>query len=120
MVAASTWVQEAGYNRFVAAVTEPSFFSVLRVQPAFGRAFTADECQPGHDDVVVLSHGFAERQFGSARNAVGRTLDLSERSRRIIGVMPGAFELWRLLRCSQVSPCSNASFRLTGLRESNR
>jgi putative ABC transport system permease protein len=39
--------------------TEPDFFRVLRVVPAVGRAFTAAECQPGRDDVIVLRDGFA-------------------------------------------------------------
>ncbi len=76
-----------------AVVTEPGFFTVLEVQPEFGRAFTSDECQPGRDDVVVLSHGFAENHFGSSRNAVGQTLDVSGRKVHIIGVMPREFQL---------------------------
>jgi hypothetical protein len=75
-----------------AVVTEPGFFTVLQVQPEFGRAFTADECQPGRDDVVVLSHGFAENHFGSSRNAVGQTLEINGRNTRIIGVMPQKFQ----------------------------
>ncbi len=77
----------------LAARTESAFFSVLRVQPAFGRAFTPDECQPGRDEVVVLSHGFAERHFGSSKDAVGRTLDMNGRNTRVIGVMPQEFQL---------------------------
>jgi len=76
-----------------AVVTEPGFFTVLQVQPEFGRSFTSDECQPGRDDVVVLSHGFAENHFGSSRNAVGQTLELSGRKTHIIGVMPREFQL---------------------------
>jgi putative ABC transport system permease protein len=76
-----------------AVVTEPEFFAVLQVQPEFGRSFTSDECQPGRDDVVLLSHGFAENHFGSSRNAVGQTLELSGRRTHIIGVMPRDFQL---------------------------
>lgn len=73
--------------------TVPDFFEVLQVRPAVGRTFTAEECQPGRDDVVVLSHGFAVRQFGSPRNAVGRTLELNERPHRVVGVMPAEFRV---------------------------
>ena len=76
-----------------ATVTDASFFTVLHLQPAAGRAFTAEESQPGRDDVVVLSHGFAESQFGSPLNAVGRTLELEGRNRRVIGVMPARFQV---------------------------
>src|SRR5204862_948946 len=67
-----------------AVATEPDFFKVLRVAPAIGRAFTRDECQPGRDGVVVLSHGFAESNFGSAKSAIGRTLELNGRSVKVI------------------------------------
>lgn len=76
-----------------ATVTEPDFFTALKVQPVAGRTFTAEECQPGRDDVVVLSHGFSERHFGSAATAVGRTLELDERNYRVIGVMPPRFQV---------------------------
>lgn len=76
-----------------AAITDAEFFAVVQVQPAVGRAFTADECQPGRDDVVVLSDGFAKNHFGSAREAVGRTLEMTGRNRRVIGVMPREFQV---------------------------
>jgi predicted permease len=76
-----------------ATATEPDFFKVLRVQPAFGRAFTAEECQPGRDAVIILSHGFAESNFGSSKNAVGRTLELNGRTVKVIGVMSQNFQL---------------------------
>jgi len=69
-------------------VTEPGFFNALRVQPTFGRAFTADECQPGRDAVIVLSNGFAEDHFDSAKDAIGKTLELNGRNYKVIGVMP--------------------------------
>ena len=76
-----------------AAATEPGFFNVLQVQPAVGRVFTSDECQPGRDDVIVLSHGFAQSNFGSPESAVGRMIELDGHSRRVIGVMPREFQL---------------------------
>lgn len=73
--------------------TEPDFFRVLQVSPEFGRAFTPEECQPGKEQVAVLSHGFAQAQFGSAAGAVGRTLELDGRTFQVIGVMPASFQL---------------------------
>ncbi|HVT94167.1 MAG TPA: ABC transporter permease [Bryobacteraceae bacterium] len=74
-------------------LTEPDFFGVLGVQPAIGRAFTADECQPGRDGVIVLSAGFARSHFGAAERAVGQTLELNGRNYHVIGVMPQEFEV---------------------------
>jgi predicted permease len=74
-------------------VTAADFFKVLGMLPALGRAFTDAECQPGHDDVIVLSNAFAVREFGGAREALGRRLELNNRAFRVIGVMPPEFEL---------------------------
>ncbi len=76
-----------------ATLTEPDFFAVVGVQPAAGRTFTREECQPGRDDVVMLSHAFAENHFGSPSNAMGRTLELNGRNHKVIGVMPPRFSL---------------------------
>jgi predicted permease len=76
-----------------ATVTEADFFSVLQVRPMTGRAFTPEECQPGRNQVAVLSYGFAVGQFGSPQNAVGQTLELDERTYRVIGVMPPQFQV---------------------------
>src|SRR3954463_14341167 len=51
--------------RLQVASVSASLFSVLRVQPAIGRAFNADENTPGKTNVVVLSHTLWEQRFGS-------------------------------------------------------
>lgn len=72
-------------------ISDADFFTVLRGQPEIGRAFTQSECVPGRDAVIVLSHGFAERQFGSPANALGKQLELDGRKYQVIGVMPARF-----------------------------
>jgi hypothetical protein len=42
----------------IAAISDAGFFDVVRVKPELGRFFTEDECRPGRDAVIVLSHGF--------------------------------------------------------------
>jgi hypothetical protein len=74
-------------------ITEPGFFAALHVQPAFGRAFTSDECQPGRNGVIVVSNGFAEDHFESAKDATGKTIILNGRNYKIIGVMPQKFQV---------------------------
>src|SRR5208282_931575 len=39
-----------------AEMTSADFFSVLRIQPALGRLFVADECRPGRDSVALLNY----------------------------------------------------------------
>jgi len=67
------------------------FFPVLRLSPMLGRAFTLDDETEGRHRVAILSHGFWQRRFGGARDVIGRTIDLSESSYEIVGVMPPAF-----------------------------
>ena len=56
-------------------VTAP-FFDVLRVRPAIGRAFTAENEVAGRDRVAVLSDAFWRRRFGGDPPIVGRTIPL--------------------------------------------
>jgi putative ABC transport system permease protein len=68
-----------------------NFFSVLGVQPAFGRTFAADEEWQGKDDVVVISAGLWRRRFGGDPAIVGRPVSLDGRARTVIGVLPADF-----------------------------
>jgi len=67
-------------------------FSVLQTPPELGRGFTADEDQPGKDNVVVLSHNFWKAQFASDPQIVGKTIELNGTAFTVIGVMPTSFD----------------------------
>jgi putative ABC transport system permease protein len=69
------------------------FFSVLQVQPMLGRVFTPEEDQPGHGNVVILSHRFWQNHFGSNPDIVGRTIHLNGGSYLVAGVMPASMRL---------------------------
>jgi predicted permease len=69
----------------------PEFLPMLRVSPMIGRNFTADDELEGRHRVVILSHGFWQRRFGGDPSAVGQTIELSEASHEIVGVMPPGF-----------------------------
>ena len=77
----------------IATISDWGFFDVLGVKPELGRFFTQDECQPGRDAVIVLSHGFAQTYFGSVGAALGKQLQLGDRAVRVIGVMPPQFQM---------------------------
>jgi putative ABC transport system permease protein len=79
-------------ERFIGATTDAGFFAALHVAPVLGRVFTAEEDQPGHDDVVVLSYGVWRQRFGGEPGILGRKLTLDARPRTVIGVMPEGFE----------------------------
>src|SRR6185312_15125387 len=69
------------------------FFDVFGVRPSIGRAFTETEDQPGHEDVVILSHRLWTKRFGADAALVGRDVRLGGRPYRVIGVMPASFDL---------------------------
>ena len=65
-----------------------NFFSVLRVQPILGRAFTPDEDRSAGPPLVILSHHYWESHFNSDPKVVDRTLRIDAIAHSIIGVVP--------------------------------
>jgi len=61
------------------------------MSPMLGRTFTAEEDQPGHAPVVVLSHRLWKSRFGGDPSVVGSTIHLSGLPYTVIGVMPADF-----------------------------
>jgi putative ABC transport system permease protein len=94
-------IDQASYNininakpeRVEAARVSPSFFPMLGIQPHLGRVFLAEEGQPGHENVVLLSDGLWRRRFGADPNVSGRTLVMNGQSYQIVGVLPRGFHL---------------------------
>jgi predicted permease len=69
----------------------PSWFELLRVSPALGRAFTREEGEIGADQEVILSHGLWQQLYAGDKSALGRDLRISGRPYKIVGVMPPDF-----------------------------
>jgi putative ABC transport system permease protein len=89
----------------------PEMFPLLAVRPLAGRPFLKLEGEQGHDRVVVLSHRFWQRIYGSDLGAVGRSLNLDGWPHEIVGVMPPEFrfpddeaELWMPLALGSPDP----------------
>jgi putative ABC transport system permease protein len=68
------------------------FFKVVGWQPLMGREFEPQEEISGNDDVVVISHSLWMRRFNGDPAIVGRTLRLSGRMFRIVGVLRPGFQ----------------------------
>ena len=57
-----------------------------------GRLFTEDDAgSPATTATAILSHAFWQQRFKGAADAVGRAIQLDERSYTIVGVMPADF-----------------------------
>src|SRR6185436_3255663 len=64
-----------------------TFFSVLGVRPAYGRAFTPEEGASGHD-AVLISDELWRTRFGGERSAIGGPIVLDGVRHTIVGVLP--------------------------------
>ncbi|HJQ25177.1 MAG TPA: ABC transporter permease [Blastocatellia bacterium] len=68
-------------------VVTTNFLDTLKVQPALGRGFIAEEGQAGKDQVVILSYGLWQRRFGGDPEIVNKTVIINGIQRTVIGVM---------------------------------
>lgn len=68
-----------------------NFFAVLGVAPMLGRDFNWEDEKPGHHS-VMLSYFFWQSEFGSAKDIVGKTIQIDDRSYTVVGVMPKGFQ----------------------------
>lgn len=83
---------EGSPERIVGEYVTPSYFRVLRVSPALGRAFTEQEGVLGNEKVAILSYGLWKEKFGGNRSVLGTDVRLSGVPYRIVGVMPQSFD----------------------------
>jgi len=68
------------------------YFETFGVQPIAGRVFSADEDQPGHAQVVVLSERLCRTHFRTNRAIVGSAIRINGLPYTIAGVMPNSFD----------------------------
>ncbi|HXJ94335.1 MAG TPA: ABC transporter permease [Terriglobia bacterium] len=78
-------------SRVHAAAVTANFFATLGVNPALGRAFTADEDKPNSRGAVILMHSFWQQYFGSDAQALGKTVTLDAAPYTVVAVMPASF-----------------------------
>ena len=69
-----------------------NYFGMLGGSAQLGRFFTLEENSvPGREAVVVLSHGFWQRRFGSDARLVGSSIKLNGKPFTVIGITHPAF-----------------------------
>ncbi len=85
-------IGDAGSPDHVEALNvTPSFFHVLGIAPAIGRAFSEEEGIKGKGDVIVLSDAFWRQNYGSDPGVIGKKVRMDGANSTIIGVMPAGF-----------------------------
>jgi predicted permease len=68
-----------------------TFFDVLGVAPVAGRPIGPADDQRAAAPVAMLSHGFWQRRFGGAADAIGRSITINGLAATIVGVAPPGF-----------------------------
>ncbi len=72
-------------------ITAPTF-TLLRISPLLGRAFTEEETRPGGAAVAMIGFELWHNRFGGDPNIVGKTIRANGVTREIVGVMPRGFQ----------------------------
>ena len=81
-------------------VVTGNFFSVLGVQPRYGRAFEAaddtplDTRDPRNSSVIILGHGLWQRRYGGDPGVIGRTIRVGGTPMIVVGILPPRFRLY--------------------------
>jgi putative ABC transport system permease protein len=71
-------------NAFVTA----GYFETLGIVPRQGRSFRLEDEQPGRPRISIVDERLAQRAFGSAEGAIGKTLTLGSQTYEVVGVLP--------------------------------
>jgi putative ABC transport system permease protein len=77
-----------GAEALIGALVTDDFFRALGVRTHLGRAFLPEEMLPGAPRTVVLRYAFWQTRFGGDPAIIGRTLDFTDGSYTVVGVMP--------------------------------
>jgi predicted permease len=67
------------------------YFSLLGVKAALGRLLLQEDDQDGAPPVIVLSHAYWRREFGSDSGVIGRVMTLGGQQGVVIGVAQAGF-----------------------------
>jgi putative ABC transport system permease protein len=86
---------EPGPQRVSGLRVTTELFSVLGVTPLAGRALVADDENPGHDRVAVISQRLWQTRFGGNPNLtqlLGHSITLDGENYTVVGIMPRDFQ----------------------------
>ena len=80
-----------GVHRASPQYVSGDYFRALGVGAALGRVLIPADDMPGAPDVVVLTYGYWQRQFGADPSVVGKTLNLNGVPVTVVGVADAGF-----------------------------
>ena len=78
-------------HRVVGGLVTANYFDVLGLRPLYGRTLLPSDDDAGAPPVMVLTHDYWTRMFGSDPEIVGKTVKLTTKSVEVVGVLePGS------------------------------
>jgi len=86
-----TYIGTGDPVRLSGARVDANVFTALGVRPYLGRTFAVGEDSTGVNPTIVIGFGVWRRVFGSDSAIVGKSINVSGRSRTVIGVLPPSF-----------------------------
>jgi predicted permease len=86
-----TYVGTGDPVRLAGVRVDANVFTILGVRPYLGRTFVAGEDSSGVTPTILLGFGVWRRVFGGDSSIVGKAINVSGRSRTVIGVLPPSF-----------------------------
>ncbi len=90
----------AGARRIATALVDPNFFEAAGLAPAVGRTFVPSDFRH-KEPVALISLVLARTLFGSAHDALGKSLTIEGMPVSIVGVLPAGSELERAIGPSE-------------------
>jgi putative ABC transport system permease protein len=72
----------------------PELLPLLGVTPQAGRAFLAEEFEPGRDQVAIISHRLWQSRFGADPQIIGQAVTLDQQRYTVVGVTPPRFDFF--------------------------
>lgn len=86
------------------ASVDANFLPTLGVSPILGRNFQPEEDRPNGPKVALISHGLWTSRFHRDPGIVNRLIDIDGSQVRVVGVLPGDFEMPALEQADLVVP----------------
>lgn len=90
--AAFNLATEATPERVDGEYVTAGYFATFGVRPIVGRVFRADEDQPGHEQVVVVSERLWRTRLHGDPAIVGQAIRINGLPYTLVGVMPKSFD----------------------------
>ncbi len=89
-------------ERVSTATVNPAMFSTLRIAPALGRSFTAEESLEENAATAMISHRYWTRAFGRDPAVLGKPIVVNDERLDIVGVLPSRARLPEELRTASL------------------